>query len=59
MNDPCKIPINAVGFPPKHQRTTCFDWLNKMADGAQLWRLFEDMPDVLFFIKDKQSWMKP
>ena len=31
------------------------NWMSHMAEGAQLWRLFEDMPDTLFFIKDKQS----
>jgi AraC-like DNA-binding protein len=27
-------------------------WPDSLADGGQLWRLFEDMPDVLFFVKD-------
>jgi AraC-like DNA-binding protein len=40
------------------QQSETNNWRNNLSEGAQLWRLFEDMPDVLFFIKDTHSFIR-
>jgi len=35
--------------------TSPFDWLSNLEQGGQLYRLFEHIPDLMFFVKDKES----